>query len=101
MNAFYIPFQAQTFAPVTADSIERNFKKRLVVSNGDPLLDALIRAHKNGAASQIDENQIRFKYERGKTRILVDSTGVISLNGVSRNCSKEQFSKIEKLIQKT
>lgn len=99
MNSFYFPFHAQTFTPITELNIEIKFKKKLQVLEGDKLFNLLVAAHKNGKPFEINKNLIRFKYESGKNKLLIDSSGVIFFNGVSRKCSVDSFSEIEKLIQ--
>lgn len=99
MNTFYIPFQAQTFEPVTEDTIENRFRKKFLMSEADPLLKLIIRIHEDGKSSVLDKNNIRLKYKNNNHVILIDSSGAVSVNGVSRDCSKERLFEVEVMIR--
>ncbi|WP_189573349.1 hypothetical protein [Roseibacillus persicicus] len=89
---------AETFTPITENNIEEKGTKKKSRSKKHNFHNFIHQLHLRGVPGKIDSDKIRVKYIFKDKFVLIDSSGVILIDGVEKRTDKHGIKSIEKFI---
>jgi hypothetical protein len=100
MTVYYVPFQVETYEPITTATIKDRAKYRLDVADANEILSLLRMLSNAKGESSFDQKRVRLLVVAEKREIVVDADGNVLDAGKTYRLSREQFGQLKTVMSR-